>query len=69
MLAETHLTREELMNYGNGKTHPCYYSGSWEELGCWERGCVWKDNGDCDGRCSPVERPPQSWMYVQELED
>ena len=51
------------------KQNPCYYSGSWEELGCWERGCVWKDNGDCDGRCSLVERPPQSWMYVEELEE
>ncbi len=49
------------------RENPCYRSGSLDELGCWESGCTAQDLGDCDGRYSPIIRPPQSWCYVQEL--
>ena len=49
------------------KQNPCYEQGSWEELGCWESGCTFQDLGECDGRCSRLTRPPQSWCYVEEL--
>ena len=47
------------------KENVCYKSGDWETLGCWEGGCVHQELGECDGRCSVVERPPQSWCYVE----
>ena len=50
------------------KQNACYVAGSWEELGCWECCCTFQELGDCDGRCSKLERPPQSWCYVEELE-
>lgn len=31
--------------------------------------CVNFDNGYCDGRCSVLTRPPQSWCYVEEKEN
>lgn len=50
------------------KQNACYVAGGWEELGCWECCCTFQELGDCDGRCSKLERPPQSWCYVEELE-
>ena len=47
------------------KQNVCYKSGDWETLGCWEGGCVQQELGECDGRCSVLERPPQSWCYVE----
>lgn len=49
------------------KQNACYVAGSWEELGCWECGCTFQELDDCDGRCSRLERPPQSWCYVESI--
>lgn len=34
-----------------------------------ESGCVEQELGWCDGRCSVVEKAPQSWCYVEENEN
>lgn len=49
------------------KQNFCYKSGDLETLGCWEGGCVRQELGECDGRYSVIERPPQSWCRVEEL--
>lgn len=51
------------------KQNFCYKSGDWETLGCWEGGCVRQELGECDGRYSVIERLPQSWCYVEELQN
>ena len=51
------------------KQNVCYKQGSLEELGCWESGCTMQDLGECDGKCSRLTRPFQSWGYVEEFEE
>ena len=48
------------------KQNRCYTPMTYEELGCREGCCVIYDFGECDGRCSKLERPPQSWFFVEE---
>ena len=33
--------------------------------GCCFECCTFYDLGDCDGGYSELERPPQSWCYVE----
>lgn len=49
------------------KRNKCHYA-DYDEGCCFEC-CTFYDLGDCDGRCSKLERPPQSWCYVEELEN
>lgn len=35
------------------------------EYGCCFECCTFYDLKDCDGRCSKLKRPPQSWCYVE----
>lgn len=51
------------------KENRCYKKGDLDNIGCWERGCVRQEFGECDGRCSVIERPPQSWCYVEEVQE
>ena len=51
------------------KQNSCFVAGDYDNLGCWESGCVFYETGDCDGRCSKITRPPQSWCYCEELEE
>ena len=51
------------------KQNFCYKAGDIDNLGCWEGGCVEQELGWCDGRCSVVEKAPQSWCYVEENEN
>ncbi len=50
------------------KQNFCYKAGDIDNLGCWEGGCVEQELGWCDGRCSVVEKAPQSWRYVEAKE-
>lgn len=45
------------------KENKCYYSDY--DKGCCCECCTFYDLGDCDGRCSKLERPPQSWCYCE----
>lgn len=49
------------------KRNECHYE-SYED-GCCLESCTFYYLGECDGRCSKIERPPQSWFYIEELED
>lgn len=49
------------------KQNFCYKAGDIDNLGCWEGGCVEQELGWCDGRCSVVEKAPQSWQYVEKV--
>ena len=49
------------------KRNKCHYA-DYDEGCCFEC-CTFYDLGDCDGGYSELERPPQSWCYVEELED
>lgn len=48
------------------KENRCYKKGDLDNIGCWERGCYMQEQGWCDGRYSVIERPPQSWCYVEQ---
>ena len=45
------------------KRNKCHYS-DYDEGCCFEC-CTFYDLGDCDGGYSELERPPQSWCYVE----
>ena len=45
----------------------CYKEGDYDKLACWEGICEFYSLGDCDGRYSPLTRPPQSWCYVDTI--
>lgn len=47
------------------KRNKCHYTNY--EDGCCFECCTFYDLGDCNGRYSKIERPPQSWCYVEEL--
>ena len=47
------------------KENKCYEQGDLDNMGCWECGGVIQEEGWCDGRCSKITRPPQSWCYVE----
>ena len=49
------------------KRNKCHYA-DYDEGCCFEC-CTFYDLGDCDGGYSELERPPQSWCYVEELEN
>lgn len=49
------------------KRNKCHYANY--EDGCCFECCTFYDLGDCDGKYSKIERPPQSWMFVESLED
>lgn len=49
------------------KRNKCHYANY--EDGCCFECCTFYDLGDCNGQYSKIERPPQSWCYVEELED
>lgn len=38
---------------------------TYENIGCLERSCPIHELGECDGRCIYLDRPPQSWCYVE----
>lgn len=46
------------------KENKCHYTDY--DKGCCFECCTFYDLGDCDGRCSKREKPPQSWCYVEE---
>lgn len=48
------------------KRNKCHYS-NYEDFCCFEC-CTFYDLGDCDGIYLKIERPPQSWCYVENLE-
>ena len=45
----------------------CYQPMSYEKIGCFEKGCPIYELGECDGKCIYLDRPPQSWCYVEGL--
>ena len=49
------------------KRNKCHYA-DYDEGCCFEC-CTFYDLGDCDGGYSELERPPQSWCYVEGLEN
>lgn len=51
------------------KENRCYKKGDLDNIGCWERGCYMQEQGWCDGRFSKITRPPQSWCYVEDLQN
>lgn len=51
------------------KENRCYKKGDLDNIGCWERGCYMQEQGWCDGRFSKITRPPQSWCYVEDIQN
>ena len=49
------------------KRNKCHYANY--EDGCCFECCTFYDLGDCDGKYSKIERSPQSWMFIESLED
>ena len=49
------------------KENKCYKRGDLDNIGCWERNCLHQELGWCDGRFSKITRPPQSYMFVEEI--
>lgn len=47
----------------------CYEPMTYETIGCIEMGCPIHQLGECDGRCIYLDRPPQSWCYVEDIEE
>ena len=47
------------------KQNKCYYANC-DNGCCWEN-CVIYNLGDCDGRCSRLERAPQSYQFIEEI--
>lgn len=47
------------------KRNKCHYA-NYEDFCCFEC-CTFYDLGDCDGIYLKIERPPQSWMFVESL--
>lgn len=45
------------------RRNKCHYSNY--EDGCCFECCTFYDLGECDGQYSKIERPPQSWCYVE----
>ena len=45
------------------KQNKCHYANY--EDGCCFECCTFYDLGDCDGKYSKLEKPPQSWCYVE----
>lgn len=85
MLVETCLTRTKLYSYGGGKTLYCWHISDLKiydkpkELNDFCKPCKMTPPM-CDDRCeyysdysgvcmNYVNRPPQSWCYVEELEE
>lgn len=52
---------------GFRKINRCHYS-NYEDFCCFEC-CTFYDLGDCDGKYLKIERPPQSWCSVENLEE
>lgn len=48
------------------RRNKCHYSNY--EDGCCFECCTFYDLGECDGQYSKIEKPPQSWFYIEELE-
>ena len=43
--------------------------GDVDNIGCWECGCEMFSWGECRFGHLKLDRPPQSWCYVEELEN
>lgn len=58
---------KELSEFYKWENCPHYYS-SYED-GCCAENCPFYDKNFCNGHSLRVERPPQSWCYVEVLEE
>ena len=82
---QARLTREEIVNYLKGTGYGWHISNlkiydTPRELGEFRRACPnswycescamhWENNGTCGNESLQIKRPPQSWCYVEAMED
>ena len=60
---------KELDEFYGAKECPYKDWGDVNNIGCWEYCCEMFSRGECRFGHLKLERPPQSWCYVKELED
>lgn len=60
---------KELDEFYGAKECPYKDWGDIDNIGCWEYCCEMFSRGECRFGHLKLERPPQSWCYVEELED
>ena len=60
---------KELDEFYGAKECPYKDWGDVNNIGCWEYCCEMFSRGECRFGHLKLERPPQSWCYVEELEN
>lgn len=60
-------TPKELSEFYSWKDCPYKDWGDIDNIGCWECGCEMFSRGECRFGHLQLERPPQSWCYVEEM--
>lgn len=58
---------KELGEFYDAKECPYKDWGDIDNLGCWETGCEMFSRGECRFGHLKLDRPPQSWCYVEEM--
>lgn len=56
---------KELSEFYGAKECPCKDWGDVDNIGCWESYCEMFSRGECRFGHLRLERPPQSWCYVE----
>lgn len=59
---------KELSEFYSAKECPFKDWGDVDNIGCWESCCEMWSRGECRFGNLKLERPPQSWCYVEEME-
>lgn len=59
---------KELSEFYGAKECPYKDWGDVDNIGCWESYCEMFSRGECRFGHLKLDRPPQSWCYVEELE-
>lgn len=60
---------KELGDFYSVKECPYKDWGDVDNIGCWECGCEMFSRGECRFGHLKLERPPQSWGYVEDIEE